>query len=132
MMVETTVEIEVYGIWDQAPAASSCGCGGGGCATPTQTMGEMFDSLRTSLDASDIKERCSLRFIDVIKDSDPQVNHVRQLVETGYSLPLTALNGNWSFYGGMSKALFCVKRRGVLTGEKGEFREARCCSVEIS
>src|SRR5450830_441097 len=125
MMAETIVEIEVYGIWDQAPVVSSCGCGGGGFATPTQTMGEMFDSLRTSLDASDIKERCSLRFIDVIKDSDPQVNHVRQLVETGYSLPLTALNGNWSFYGGMSNDLFFAKIRALLTGEKEQVREAR-------
>ena len=48
-MAETVVEIEVYGIWDEDPAASSCGCGGGGCgcATPAQTMGEMFESLRT-------------------------------------------------------------------------------------
>jgi hypothetical protein len=125
MMAETTVEIEVYGIWDQPPAASSCGCSGGGCATPTQTMGEMFDSLRTSLDVSDIKERCSLRFIDVIKDSDPQVNQVRQLVETGYSLPLTALNGKWSFYGGMSNDLFYAKIRELLTGEKGQIGAAR-------
>jgi hypothetical protein len=125
MMAETTVEIEVYGIWDEAPATSSCGCGGGGCAAPTQKMGEMFDSLRASLDASDIKERCSLRFIDVIKDSDPQVNQVRQLVETGYSLPLTALNGKWSFYGGISNELFYAKIQELLTGEKGQTRAAR-------
>jgi hypothetical protein len=118
-MAETIVEVEVYGIWDQAPAASSCGCSGGGCVTPTQTMGEMFDSLRASLDASDIKERCSLRFIDVIKDSDSQVNQVRQQVENGYSLPLTALNGKWSFYGGISNDLFDRKIREILNGEKG-------------
>jgi hypothetical protein len=120
-MVETTVEIEVYGIWDEAPAASSCGCGGGGCgpgAAPTPTMGEMFDSLRTSLDASDIKEQCSLRFIDVIKDTDPMVDEVRRLFETGYSLPLTALNGKWSFYGGISNELFYLKIRELLTGKK--------------
>jgi hypothetical protein len=125
MTKETIVEIEVYGIWDEAPAASSCGCGGGGCATPTQTMGEMFDSLRTSLDASDLKERCSLRFIDVIKDSDPEVGRVRQLVETGYSLPLTALNGKWSFYGGISNDSFYAKIRELLTGEKEQVRGAR-------
>jgi len=125
MMAETIVEIEVYGIWDQAPVVSSCGCGGGGCATPTQTMGEMFDSLRTSLDASDIKERCSLRFIDVIKDSDPQVNQVRQQVETGYSLPLTALNGKWSFYGGISNDMFYHKIREILTGEKEQVKGVR-------
>jgi hypothetical protein len=124
-MAETTVEIEVYGIWDQTPAASSCGCGGGGCATPTQTMGEMFDSLRTSLDASDIKEQCSLRFIDVIKDSDPMVDEVRRLFETGYSLPLTALNGKWSFYGGMSNDLFFAKIRELLTGKKVRVGTAR-------
>ena len=123
MMAETIVEIEVYGIWDQAPAASSCGCGDGGCATPVQTMGEMFDSLRTSLDASDLKEQCSLRFIDIIKDSDAQVNQVRQLIETGYKLPLTALNGNWSFYGGMSSDLFLTKIREILGGEKEQARE---------
>jgi hypothetical protein len=117
-MAETTVQIEVYGIWDEAPAASSCGCGGGGCCAPSQTMGEMFDSLRTSLDASDIKEQCSLRFIDIIKDTDPEVNRVRQLVETGYALPLTALNGNWAFYGGMSNVMFERKIRELLTGEK--------------
>ena len=126
-MAETVVEIEVYGIWDEDPAASSCGCGGGGCgcATPAQTMGEMFESLRTSLDASDIKERCSLRFIDIIKDSDAQVNQVRKMVETGYSLPLTALNGTWSFYGGMSSDLFLTKIREILNGEKEQAGEAR-------
>jgi len=127
-MAETTVEIEVYGIWDEAPAASSCGCGGGGCgpgAAPTQTMGEMFDSLRTSLDASDIKEQCSLRFIDVIKDTDPMVDEVRRLFETGYSLPLTALNGKWSFYGGISNDLFYVKIRELLTGKKDRVGTAR-------
>ena len=125
-MAETVVEIEVYGIWDEDPAASSCGCGGGGCecATPAQTMGEMFESLRTSLDASDIKDRCSLRFIDIIKDSDAQVNQVRQLIETGYKLPLTALNGSWSFYGGMSSDLFLTKIREILGGEKEQAREA--------
>ena len=126
-MAETVVEIEVYGIWDEDPAASSCGCGGGGCgcATPAQTMGEMFESLRTSLDASDIKERCSLRFIDIIKDSDAQVNQARKMVETGYSLPLTALNGSWSFYGGMSSDLFLTKIREILGGEKEQAGEAR-------
>ena len=125
-MAETVVEIEVYGIWDEDPAASSCGCGGGGCgcATPAQTMGEMFESLRTSLDASDIKDRCSLRFIDIIKDSDAQVNQVRKMVETGYSLPLTALNGTWSFYGGMSSDLFLTKIREILGGEKEQVGEA--------
>jgi hypothetical protein len=127
-MAETTVQIEVYGIWDEAPAASSCGCGGGGCGTgaaPTPTMGEMFDSLRTSLDASDIKEQCSLRFIDVIKDTDPMVDEVRRLFETGYSLPLTALNGKWSFYGGISNDLFYLKIRELLTGKKDRVGTAR-------
>ncbi|HEX7607870.1 MAG TPA: hypothetical protein VF370_00920 [Candidatus Cryosericum sp.] len=126
-MAETVVEIEVYGIWDEDPAASSCGCGGGGCgcATPAQTMGEMFESLRTSLDVSDIKDWCSLRFIDIIKDSDAQVNQVRKMVESGYSLPLTALNGSWSFYGGMSSDLFLTKIREILGGEKEQAGEAR-------
>jgi hypothetical protein len=127
-MAETTVQIEVYGIWDEAPAASSCGCGGGGCGTgaaPTPTMGEMFDSLRTCLDASDIKEQCSLRFIDVIKDTDPMVDEVRRLFETGYSLPLTALNGKWSFYGGISNDLFYLKIRELLTGKKDRVGTAR-------
>ena len=125
-MAETVVEIEVYGIWDEDPAASSCGCGGGGCgcATPAQTMGEMFESLRTSLDASDIKDRCSLRFIDILKDSDAQVNQVRQLIETGYKLPLTALNGKWSFYGGMSSDLFLAKIREILDKGKEQAGEA--------
>jgi len=126
-MAETVVEIEVYGIWDEDPAASSCGCGGGGCgcATPAQTMGEMFESLRTSIDASGIKDKCSLRFIDILKDSDALVNQVRQLVETGYKLPLTAMNGSWSFYGGMSSDLFLTKIREILGGEKEQAGEAR-------
>jgi len=122
-MAETVVEIEVYGIWDEDPATSSCGCGGCGCAVPAQTMGEMFESLRTSLDVSDIKDRCSLRFIDILKDSDAQVNQVRKMVESGYSLPLTALNGSWSFYGGMSSDLFLTKIREILGGEKEQARE---------
>jgi len=123
-VAETVVEIEVYGIWDEDPAASSCGCGGCACAVPAQTMGEMFESLRTSLDVSDIKDRCSLRFIDILKDSDAQVNQVRQLIETGYKLPLTALNGKWSFYGGMSSDLFLAKIREILDKGKEQAGEA--------
>lgn len=127
-MAENVVQIDVYGIWDEAPAASSCGCGGGGCgpnAAPTPTMGEMFESLKTSLGASDIVDQCSLRFIDVIKDTDPMVDEVRRLFETGYSLPLTALNGKWSFYGGISNDLFYVKIRELLTGKKDRVGTAR-------
>jgi len=125
MTKDTIVGIEVYGIWDEAPAASSCGCGGGGCAAPSLTMGEMFQSLKTFLEVSDLKERYSLRFIDIIKDSDPQVNQVRQHVETGYSLPLTALNGKWSFYGGISNDMFYHKIREILTGEKEQVKGVR-------
>jgi hypothetical protein len=119
----TIVEIEVYGIWDEAPAATSCGCGAGGCgpgAAPTPTMGEMFQSLRTSIEGSDLKERCTLRFIDVIKESDAAVDEVRKLVETGYWLPLTALNGKWSFHGGISNELFSLRIREMLDGMKGQ------------
>lgn len=119
-MAETTVEIEVYGIWDEAPAASSCGCGGGGCgpsSAPMPTMGDMFESLRASLDASDLKDQCSLRFIDVMKDSEPVVSEVLQLVEKGYTLPLTALNGKWAFYGGMSSEMFDHKIREILSSK---------------
>lgn len=120
-MAENVVQIDVYGIWDEAPAASSCGCGGGGCgpnAAPTPTMGEMFESLRTSLGASDIVDQCSLRFIDVMKDSDSQVNEVRHLAESGYTLPLTALNSKWSFYGGISNDTFYFKIKELVTGKK--------------
>ena len=74
---------------------------------------------------SDIKDRRSLRFIDIIKDSDAQVNQVRQMVETGYALPLTVLNGSWSFYGGMSNDLFHHKIQEILNGEKEQAGEAR-------
>jgi hypothetical protein len=119
-VAEPRVEIEVYGMWDEAPAASSCGCGGGGCGcgAPAPTMGDMFEDLRKSLDASDIKDQCSLRFIDVMKDSGSQVDEVRGLVEKGYTLPLTALNGKWAFYGGMSSEMFYGKIKGLLTGAK--------------
>jgi hypothetical protein len=112
----STVEIEVYGIWDEAPAVSSCGCGGGKCDTPTQTMGEMYDGLRKFIESSDLKDKCTLRFIDVIKDSDSTVSQVRKLVESGYSLPLTALNGKWSFFGGISDEIFSRKIRELLDG----------------
>ena len=59
-----------------------------------------------------------MRFIDIIKDSDAQVNQVRQLVETGYKLQLTAMNGKWSFYGGMSSDLFMAKIREILGGKE--------------
>jgi hypothetical protein len=87
-------------------------------------MGEMFDSLRASLNASDLKGRCSLRFIDIVKDSDPKVNQVRQQVESGYSLPLTALNGKWSFYGGISNEKFYAKVRDLLAENAGDGRTA--------
>jgi hypothetical protein len=123
----TIVEIEVYGIWDEAPAATSCGCGAGGCgpgAGPAPTMGEMFQSLRTSIEGSDLNKQCTLRFIDVIKESDTAVDQVRKLIETGYSLPLTALNGKWSFHGGISNELFSLRIREMLDGMKGQDRPA--------
>lgn len=108
MLKNKLVTIKIYGIWNEIPVTSGCSCGGG-CAPATKTMGEMFEASKKFLEKSDLKEKISLNFIDIIKDMDPALEQVRQLFKAGYSLPLAAINDEWAFSGDVPNELFYAK-----------------------
>ncbi|MFZ5973908.1 MAG: hypothetical protein ACOYU3_00675 [Bacillota bacterium] len=101
------IKVEVFGIRDQA---ASSGCGGGCCdcgsdCGPQATMGEMFEQLQDFIEASDMKDRVELAFIDVINDDMDGYADVNMAMERGFMIPLTAIDGKLRFHRGISNEM---------------------------
>jgi len=95
--------VEVFGIKDQTSGGSSSGCScGGGCCGPTKTMGKMYDEFVSFLSRSNIRQRIDIEFIDVLMDDMDRYDYAMDGMNQGYELPLTAINGEVKFYGGIS------------------------------
>lgn len=97
------VKVQVFGVRDGA-SGGGCSCGGG-CA-PTMTMGEMYDEFVRFIKDSDINEKVETEFVDVIEDGLEGYVEALKLLEKGYGLPLTLINGKPRFYGGISNEMF--------------------------
>lgn len=94
--------VQVFGIKDQSSGGSSdCGCSGG-CCGPSKTMGRMYDEFVHFLSRSRIRQYITTQFIDVLMDDMDIYKYVVDAMSQGYELPLTAINGEVKFYGGMS------------------------------
>ncbi|MDA8227589.1 MAG: hypothetical protein M0T74_07775 [Desulfitobacterium hafniense] len=100
------VQIEIFGLWDAAPAgdcacSDDCGpeCGSGA------TMGEMYQELVAFFGASEMRDKVDIRFVDVIKDSLDPYETARIRLDRGCKMPLTAVNGKMRFYGAIDPAL---------------------------
>lgn len=94
------IKVEVFGIRNQA-AGGGCSCSGG-CG-PTITMGEMYDTFVDYMSKSSLKENLEIKFIDVfMEDLVDNYKYIIDAMNRGFGLPLTAVNGNLKFYGGLA------------------------------
>lgn len=102
--MSSKIVIEVFGIRDQSAGGGGCGGGcscSGGCG-PAPTMGEMYQDLVEFMEKSEVKDEVTLQFVDVLADNLDEHVAVKKALDTGIGLPLTAINGEPRFYGGLS------------------------------
>lgn len=102
--MKSKIVIEVFGIKNESAGGGDCGpgcCGPGSCG-PAPTMGEMFQDFVNFIEKSEVKDKVTLRFIDVMEDNLDEYESVKKVLAQGYGLPLTVINGNARFYGGLS------------------------------
>ena len=102
--MSSKIVIEVFGIRDQSAGGGGCGGGcscSGGCG-PAPTMGEMYQDLVGFMEKSEVKDEIALRFIDVLEANMDEHEAVKKVLDSGIGLPLTVINGEPRFYGGLS------------------------------
>lgn len=92
-------KVEVFGVRNQA-AGGGCNCSGG-CA-PSITMGEMYRDFEEQLRKSEICDLVESTFIDVFYDDLDEYKYVIDAMNKGFGLPLTSVNGELKFFGGLS------------------------------
>ncbi|WP_222927259.1 MULTISPECIES: hypothetical protein [Thermosediminibacter] len=66
----------------------------------------MYDEFVEFIQNSDVKDKVDIKFIDVMEDSLDGYDAVKTMLEKGYGMPLTAVNGRLRFYGGISNEMF--------------------------
>jgi hypothetical protein len=82
-------------------------------------MIKMYSSLVKYLKSSDIGAAIELDFIDVTKDGIENYPAALNILRKGYAIPLIAINGVVSYYGGIpyEKVYNEVKNAYLLEGE---------------
>lgn len=93
------IRVEVFGVRDQA-AGGGCSCSGD-CG-PTKTMGDLYREVESHLKNSTVNNQIDMTFIDVFHDELDEYKYVIDAMNKGFGLPLTAVNGELKFFGGMS------------------------------
>ncbi|KAB3531897.1 hypothetical protein F8154_12360 [Alkaliphilus pronyensis] len=59
----------------------------------------MVEEVRELVNNNDLKDRVEVFFIDIMEDDLTLYPEEKKLIERGYQLPLTFLNGKLGFYG---------------------------------
>lgn len=96
------IKVEVFGIKNQS-CGSACSCSGG-CG-PSKTMEEMYQEFIQFLSRTSIKKRIDIKFVDILMDDMEGYDSVVSAMDQGYALPLTAINGEIKFYGGIANKM---------------------------
>lgn len=99
--MDEKVLVEVFGNKDETP---SCGCSCS-CCGPAKTMGESYDELVDYLKEMDVSSKVDIHFIDMNKDDVSKYGGIKEILDKGFTLPLTAINGTVKFYGGISNGM---------------------------
>jgi len=108
------VQVDVFGIREEAPA-SSCSCGGACGSVTEKTMGEMYEDLIRFFQESDLATDVGLHFIDVFEDDLKGYDTPHTMFKNGFALPLVAVNNVVCFYGGISNSkIYDEVRKGCL------------------
>ncbi len=97
--MKSKIKVEVFGVKNQA-AGGGCSCSGG-CG-PTVTMGEMYSEFESFMKDSSVNEEIELKFIDVFYDDLDDYKYIIDAMNKGFGLPLTSVNGELKFFGGIS------------------------------
>jgi hypothetical protein len=96
------IKVEVFGIRNQA-CKGGCNCNGS-CG-PNKTMGELYEEFIKFLSKSNIRKRIDINFVDILMDDMDGNTSVIDALDQGYDLPLTAINGEIKFYGGIANKM---------------------------
>ncbi|MHB8130532.1 MAG: hypothetical protein ACYDEX_16195 [Mobilitalea sp.] len=94
------ITIDVFGIRNQAVG---CNCNGKSCSS--KTMDEMYHEFYTYLTKTMNTKQLKIQFIDILMDDMDVYSYVIDAMNQGYGLPLTAINGEIKFYGGISNKM---------------------------
>lgn len=107
------IVVQVYGIKDSVinsgcdkKIKASCGHGCTNCTSKkdqTATMGTAFKEVSAYLNNSAIGDKISLEFIEV--NENYRNEQIEDLIERGFNLPITVIDGIVRYYGGISGKL---------------------------
>lgn len=93
------IKVEVFGIKDQS-SNGGCNCSGG-CGS-NKTMGEQYQEFLYFLSTTKLRDRIDISFVDILMDDMNKYDSILDAMNQGYTLPLTAINDEIKFYGGIS------------------------------
>lgn len=94
--MDDKVRIEIFGIKNQ-PAGGGCSCSGN-CG-PVQTIGEQYEELIEYLEEKNLSDKLNIKFVEINRENLKEYTEINKLLEAGYYLPLTSINGSFRFDG---------------------------------
>lgn len=92
------VKIEVYGGINSGGGGCACGCSG---CTPSDAKAE-YEAMKQEVLDKFGNTGLSLEFIDTDNTDLTVFPEVEKVIKAGYSFPITVINGNPKFAGGIS------------------------------
>ena len=114
------VKIVIFGT-NSPPPTGGCSCGtsptAAGCC-PTKTMEEESKDLKTSLKGK-LGKAVKITYVDIESDEMKNYPNISPVL-SNIRLPLTVINGEPRFHGGISADIIGRAVREILSGEKQE------------
>lgn len=114
------IKVYIYGVENEVVGRecgskhSSEGCSGcssgcsskghscGGCSSSSsKTTGELFREFEKFIKDSDVKDNTEIVFIDLNEDKNQLTEDVLDVIERGFTAPITEVDGIIRFYGGI-------------------------------
>lgn len=94
------IKIQMFGMKDEVVAAA-CGWGPSVSCGPSEdpTTIEMYNELNDYLQSTELKDRCEFSFIDLMEDDLVGYEYEKSIINKGYQLPITFINGKAAFSG---------------------------------
>lgn len=127
------IKVQIFGIEDE-DIDSGCGVVGGcrGCSSgnhkcgncglqndsdkPAKTMGDSYKELVKYIENSNVGHKVCLEFIDINKLGDIHpYNDIIELVDSGFDIPITVIDGIVRYYGGISGKLIYMDIKELLS-----------------
>lgn len=114
------IKVEVFGrVGEPVQGASSCGCGGDcgcggggscGCGGHEEvTMEELFVDFLEIISTTSLHAVVDAEFIDFDSKAFNENMEVINAMKAGYRLPITSINGQLMFHGGIDSGMIVGK-----------------------